>query len=497
MSTYNKTVWQDGDIITADKMNNIENGIYSYNEDLSESVGNLKSAFSFCAKERSSNINDYFYANNKYINTALVEASSGSTVTTLCKIPKQGSSIIAIRSSISDFYSPMTLANSLHFYDSTGAKSIATTFYKYYNNVLIALIPSAYDGIFLNVTTENLSNVSVEFSAIRTVISNYVGKTMTSIIDADSGIKTNSYKRNSAWSNIDDPFYTYWYEAKAGDRITFSNGDALVYNASFIASDGIGQAIPKNSIFTVPSDGWLGIIFNPTTGLPNFVYTPVDAISIDASNVVGAKYRTEYSSKVWTSFGDSITYYNRWQPYIIAQTEMHHNNCGIGGTCLAGSDENAFHQDVRINAVKATNPDIITILGGANDCFANIPIGTESNLLDMDTNTFIGAYSYILNNLLTWKPSLKIVILSTTYAHNNGEGYNNTYDKYANACKKVAEYYHLPFVDLYNQSGFNRYTMGDDNYAIYSDDNIHPNDAGARIIASMVWQKFKETMLFT
>ena len=36
MSTYNKTVWQDGDIITADKMNNIENGIYSYNEDLSE-----------------------------------------------------------------------------------------------------------------------------------------------------------------------------------------------------------------------------------------------------------------------------------------------------------------------------------------------------------------------------------------------------------------------------------------------------------------------------
>lgn len=34
MSTYNKTVWQDGDIITADKMNNIENGIYSYNEDI-------------------------------------------------------------------------------------------------------------------------------------------------------------------------------------------------------------------------------------------------------------------------------------------------------------------------------------------------------------------------------------------------------------------------------------------------------------------------------
>lgn len=45
MSTYNKTVWQDGDIITADKMNNIENGIYSYNEDLTnitEEVGSGK-----------------------------------------------------------------------------------------------------------------------------------------------------------------------------------------------------------------------------------------------------------------------------------------------------------------------------------------------------------------------------------------------------------------------------------------------------------------------
>ena len=38
MSTYNKTVWQDGDIITADKMNNIENGIYSYNEDITNLV---------------------------------------------------------------------------------------------------------------------------------------------------------------------------------------------------------------------------------------------------------------------------------------------------------------------------------------------------------------------------------------------------------------------------------------------------------------------------
>lgn len=39
MSTgYNKTAWQDGDIITADKMNNIENGI----KDVEDTIGELK-----------------------------------------------------------------------------------------------------------------------------------------------------------------------------------------------------------------------------------------------------------------------------------------------------------------------------------------------------------------------------------------------------------------------------------------------------------------------
>ena len=35
MSTgYNKTAWQDGDVITADKMNNIENGVKTLDDDL-------------------------------------------------------------------------------------------------------------------------------------------------------------------------------------------------------------------------------------------------------------------------------------------------------------------------------------------------------------------------------------------------------------------------------------------------------------------------------
>lgn len=457
----------------------------------------VREQIKLCIKEKSTNITDYFYKANTYINASYAEASSGAVVTNLYKIPRQNKTIIRIKSTVSSFFSPMTLANSLHFYTNNGAVATSNVFYKQDDNDLIVLIPPTYSGIFLNVSNDYTSNVSIEFSANTDVAKEYSAVLNNSTVILDKFIKTGKYKTSSGWANISDPFYSYWFEMKKGDRIKFFNGDALVYNGCFVAYDGTSQAINKNTIFTAPEDGWGSVIANATTLLPNFILTPSSAYKIEAINVVGAKYRAEFEGKKWVSFGDSITYYNLWQPYIINQTELDHYNCGIGATSLAGSDENAFWQAVRLDAVKANNPDIVTILGGANDCFANIPIGTNDNLEDKDTSTFIGAYSYIIDNLLTWKPSLKIIILTTTYAHDDGAGYNHTYGEYAEACRLVASYYKLPLVDLYNESGFNQFTLGDAPNNIYSDDNIHPNDKGARIIASMVLNKMKEIYIFS
>ena len=169
-------------------------------------------------------------------------------------------------------------------------------------------------------------------------------------------------------------------------------------------------------------------------------------------------------------------------------------NCGVGSAPVSGQESSAYWQTARLNTVKTANPDVVTILGGANDIVLNPVIGTSADLASKDTDTFIGAYSYIIDNLLTWKPSLKIVILSTTWAHNDGTDYSQTvtYGDFAAACKQVAEYYHLPYVDLYNESGFNAYTMNSSPYNIYSSDHIHPNVSGAKIIASMVCQKLRE-----
>lgn len=211
------------------------------------------------------------------------------------------------------------------------------------------------------------------------------------------------------------------------------------------------------------------------------------------------------AGKKWASLGDSITNRMSWQPYLNRKYGLVHTNCGQGSTCLGGQGTESlppFWHDTRLAAVKAADPDIVTILGGANDLVQNVPIGDETQfslaLASKDKNTFIGAYSYIIETLLTWKPKLKIVILGTTWAHNDGKTYNDTltYTDYSNASRKVAEYYGLPFVDLHAKCGFNKFTMEDAPFNIYSADHIHPNAEGGKVMAACVDEVFRHLFQF-
>lgn len=291
---------------------------------------------------------------------------------------------------------------------------------------------------------------------------------------------------------------TLYIKVKAGqkiisDRVSSGYSTIGVFNSY---DDSVVETFGVN--YTVPKDGFC-CIFRASSDLNNVDVYPSEPIRIQYSSIVDPPGGTQlllYGKKVVT-LGDSISNLGDegWQPMIKNLIGGTWVACARGSTPLSGStNEYAFWKDVRLNAVKAENPDILTILGGANDLTQNPVIGDESNLEDKDTDTFIGAYSYIINNLLTWKPSLKIIIMSTTWAHNDGADYSDTvtYGDFAAACKTVAEYYHLPYVDLYNQSGFNKYTLNSSPYNIYSSDHIHPNTLGCKIIASMVIEKIKE-----
>lgn len=279
----------------------------------------------------------------------------------------------------------------------------------------------------------------------------------------------------------------------------------------------------------------------------------IDEAYLPASSEANGYQVDQFSGKNWVSFGDSITFQNKWQPIIGTLLKLNMTNCGIGSTSLSGPNVNgredlpSFWKASRLSAVTAANPDVITILGGANDVtHAGLTIGDDAEfnrampadpeasesaeaystsasyavgtycknggiLYECTTaisggeawtpahwkavknvDTFLGAYSYIIESLLTWKRTVSIVILGTAYGASDGAGHECgiTYSQLSEAGRKAAQYYGLPFVDLHGLAGFNKFTMGTGSNAVYSDDTLHPNEEGAKNISRLVFGTF-------
>lgn len=192
-----------------------------------------------------------------------------------------------------------------------------------------------------------------------------------------------------------------------------------------------------------------------------------------------------------TTYGDSIVYRNAWQPFLLNKYDFIHTNLGIGSTTMAyvASVEQEFPCMVnndRIAEVKNSNPDIIIIMGGTNDCHRNVDIGTDAefgkSISEKNKANFKGAYSFLIETLLNWKPTLKIILM--TPMHSYAEitySYNNSYDDFAQAVRDIAHYYALNIVDTNNYSGISKF-----DYSTYTVDGLHPNEAGGKIIANLV-----------
>ncbi len=205
-------------------------------------------------------------------------------------------------------------------------------------------------------------------------------------------------------------------------------------------------------------------------------------------SLVGSNSK-ELSSCMVTTYGDSIVARNQWQPYVRNYFEMNHTNLGIGSTTMAlvesvESDYPCMINADRIQAVKDSDPDILIIMAGTNDCHRGVNLGTEDELSKgltvKDKTNFIGAYSYLIETLLTWKPMLQIILMTpmhSVYEVQNGYDYN----KYSEAVRTIAEYYALNVADTSKKSGISKF-----DYTTYTADGLHPNADGARNIANVV-----------
>ena len=173
-------------------------------------------------------------------------------------------------------------------------------------------------------------------------------------------------------------------------------------------------------------------------------------------------------------------------------------NYGVSGTRIAKQTVPISYEPAEghyILRVEKMEPDldVVVVFGGTNDFgHGDAPLGEFS---DREDNTFYGALHSLMVELINKYPKATIVFL--TPLHRNGEYTlinsmglrREPLIKYVNAIREVAEYYAVPVLDLYKNSGLQ--PSVDIIKELYLPDGLHPSDLGAKKIADMLYSFLK------
>ena len=161
-------------------------------------------------------------------------------------------------------------------------------------------------------------------------------------------------------------------------------------------------------------------------------------------------------------------------------------NYGIGGTRIARqqvpSEETKFDQDFcgRYGQMDP-DADIVFVFGGTNDHgHGDAPFGYDD---DRTADTFCGACHVLFSGLKQAFPQALIAVATPLHRAEEGPkaGSGATLDDYVRVIRDTAARYSLPVLDLFETSAICRDTLDK-----LTDDGLHPNDEGHRILAQEV-----------
>ena len=135
--------------------------------------------------------------------------------------------------------------------------------------------------------------------------------------------------------------------------------------------------------------------------------------------------------------------------------------------------------------------DIVVVFGGTNDFgHGDAPLGSFA---DRTTDTFYGAMHVLCTKLIERYPAAQIVFMTPLHRTSEDDGPFNEYhvrlstnlEGYVNIITEVCAYYAIPVLDLYRTSGIQpRVPVLRERYM---PDGLHPNDAGAALIAQKLY----------
>ena len=199
------------------------------------------------------------------------------------------------------------------------------------------------------------------------------------------------------------------------------------------------------------------------------------------------QYRgSSWQGKTWLTIGDSITAPGTYQNLV--QESLGFSNVinrGIPGSTILGMMANVTDADIQ-------SADLITIYGALNNFTIGAPrLGTltDEPTSVMSGNSFLSNLKYVIEYILTRKPTARLVIIGThnasdpprrpeLYAPING---TDNLGDYVKGMGEVARYYGLPFIDMYGMCGFNAF-----NLSTYTTDGVHLNLIGYQRISSVI-----------
>ncbi len=160
-------------------------------------------------------------------------------------------------------------------------------------------------------------------------------------------------------------------------------------------------------------------------------------------------------------------------------------NYGISGTRFARQhkptvDNPRFDLDFcsRVCEMDA-DADIVVVFGGTNDFgHGDAEIGCFA---DRTPDTFYGACHTLMRTILERFPASAIVFMTPLHRAVEEQAGKLPLSGYVAIIREVAEYYSLPVLDLYKSSGLQpQLPVIRERYV---PDGLHPNDAGAEILA--------------
>ena len=210
--------------------------------------------------------------------------------------------------------------------------------------------------------------------------------------------------------------------------------------------------------------------------------------------------RSKFEGKTVHLFGDGIIFGlgsddipNASIPALLSiKYGMRIINNALGDATVGNYDDEILAERSVVTQVSLDtmeDADYVIIMAGTHDWDSSkADIGTTTSISD---TTFKGSLNVCVRNILNKNASTKILLLSPFFRSRVKVGDNKNSDDYmrndywlndfAIAMKEVAEYNHLPYIDLYGTSGINKF-----NSTAYLKDGLYLNDAGHELIADKI-----------